>query len=173
MRLAYTLKSPADLYRKLERESYRAFHCENATAKQDHLYNFCVTAHALRDFFFKHIGISGKAQKTRHHKQWNAVPELVAAAEIANTSKHFSLDRPQRTVAATPSSSVVVSFYRMPDGQLTHQGERACDVEIALSDGNKTMMHEFTKTILDFWFRYLTCHGILVQEQSVDDLQSA
>jgi hypothetical protein len=172
MRLAYTLWSPGDVYRKLERERYRLFHCENPAAKADHLYNFCVTANALRDFYFRHMGICDRAEKEKHYNHWNSVPELLAAKEIANVSKHFSLDKPQRTKGASPTKSVVVDIFRMPDGQYTHRGRTVCDVEITLLDGGTIKTHDFAQSVLDFWFRYLTSHGIPVEQQTIDDLQS-
>lgn len=118
------------------------------------------------------MGICNGSEKQRHYQHWNSVPELVAAAEIANTSKHFSLKRAQRTKGAAPGTSVVVCFYRMPDGQFTHRGQTVCDLEITLSDGRATKTHSFAQNILDFWFRYLTCHGFPVEAQSIHDLQS-
>lgn len=173
MKLAHTLKSPSDLYAKLEREGYRAFHCDHPMAKADHLYNFCITAHSLRDYFFHDRGIRSKAEKDRFHKLWNAVPELLAAAEIANTSKHFVLDRPNRTLATAPGRSKVVRYYELPGGRIVHRGEEMHDVEISLSDGTKMMMYEFTRSVIDCWFRHLTCHGIAVYRQSDDDLMSS
>jgi len=44
------------LYRKLERELYRAYHQKDRIDKADHFFNFCVTAQAMRDYFFERTG---------------------------------------------------------------------------------------------------------------------
>ena len=56
MVLAPTLSSVEALYRKLERELYRAYHHRDATHKADHFFNFCVTAHSMRDYFLERLG---------------------------------------------------------------------------------------------------------------------
>ena len=89
--LTPTLGSLSDLFGKLEREFRRAFHHRNFTHKADHLYNFCVTAHAMKDHFFEAKNVTAMSEKQSYNKTWNEFPELVAASEIANSAKHFVL----------------------------------------------------------------------------------
>ncbi|MCX5727182.1 MAG: hypothetical protein NT030_08515 [Candidatus Saganbacteria bacterium] len=94
MPLAPTLKTPSDLLNKLAREQYRAFHSRHLLHKADHLYNYCVTASAMRDYIFEYFGITEKKLKEPFEKEWAKSIELVAAIEIANKSKHFILRDP-------------------------------------------------------------------------------
>lgn len=48
MSLSARLDSPLALFRKLEREAYRAFHAQTPLTKADHFFNFCVTAASMR-----------------------------------------------------------------------------------------------------------------------------
>jgi hypothetical protein len=85
------LTSPLALYRKLERESYRAFHAKTPLHKADHFFNFCVTAASMRDYTLEHLNKVTQAQRSPYYAAWAKIPMLVAAAEIANSSKHFVL----------------------------------------------------------------------------------
>src|SRR5262245_35593866 len=90
MALAPTLATIEALYRKLEREAYRAYHSRSPLHKADHFFNFCVTAHSLRDYYFKRRRIRKNAQAP-YHTLWNKNPALVAVRDIANSTKHFTL----------------------------------------------------------------------------------
>ena len=173
MKLAHNLKSVSDLFAKLEREAYRAFHSRHPLAKTDHFYNFCITAHALRDYYFKHKEIKTKAEKEKLHTLWNSTPELLAAGEIANTTKHFTLDRPQKTKSSTPSKSHVVNIYESASGEISHQAEEVFDVDILLSDGRKIQIYHFTRSVIDYWFTHLTSQGIQIRQQDSEDLMSS
>ncbi|MDR3099428.1 MAG: hypothetical protein LBV73_20455, partial [Paraburkholderia sp.] len=91
MTLTPSLNSPEALYGKLERESYRAFHCRDPIHKADHFFNFCITAHAMRDYVLERLGKIQKDEQQPFIDEWNKCPLLVAAGEIANTAKHFQL----------------------------------------------------------------------------------
>jgi hypothetical protein len=56
--------------------------------KADHLYNFCATGIAVRDFFFN----GGKADAA-FGELANGSQEMIACLDIGNTSKHFKLTR--------------------------------------------------------------------------------
>jgi hypothetical protein len=63
MALTARLDSPAALFRKLEREAYRAFHASTPLEKSDHFYNFCVTASSMRDYCHEHLNRLTKQQR--------------------------------------------------------------------------------------------------------------
>ena len=92
-----TLKSIEDLFGKLEREAHRAWRAdkeigvEQAISQTDHFYNFCVTAHAMKDYFFEAREIVEDADKQSYREEWNEDKILLAATKIANASKHFRL----------------------------------------------------------------------------------
>jgi hypothetical protein len=93
MSLTPNLVSLSALYRKLERESYRAYHASSKINKSDHFLNFCVTAHSLRDYMREDLGLFTTEEKKPLNEAWESDPLLVAVAEIANLSKQFRLRR--------------------------------------------------------------------------------
>ena len=166
--LAPALDSPAALYRKLEREAYRAFHARSRTHKADHFFNFCVTAHSMRDYFLKHFCI--EIEKERYHKEWNDTPVIVAARDIANSSKHFALSTKQLTRAVRLHKSKFATILVSREGQLKILRAEGPDVSIRLSDGTTLSLYAFTSEVLNYWKGYLGEFGIRVRRQSLAKL---
>ena len=174
MPLNYSLVSPSALYRKLERESYRAFHAESPVHKSDHFFNFCVTAHSMRDFCLEHLGKIQNSDQQSFHELWNKEPVLVAATEIANSSKHFVLrSRPARNVKTTatkavrPGTAKYISVYRSCDGELHFKPTIRAEVRVELSDGTVLALYFFTDCVLGYWRKYLAGIGINVRRVSL------
>src|SRR5256885_16114525 len=115
--LAPTLDSIPALYRKLQREEYRAFHHPDLLDKSDHFFNFCVTAHSLRDYFLEWAGKIAPSDRQPFEMAWAQEPILVAVAEIANSAKHFILRnragaaRVPRTKGVRRRRAVVVDVF--------------------------------------------------------------
>jgi hypothetical protein len=86
-----TYNQPLDVYKKLFREARRAWLAQNTTDTSDHLFNFCVTCVALRDWVVKHLNFDN-CQKDKYQKEWRRIGYFGACADIANKSKHFALD---------------------------------------------------------------------------------
>jgi hypothetical protein len=70
MALTPGLTSVQALYRKLEREFYRTYHQRDRIHKADHFYNFCITAHSLRDYFLEHAGCISDDARRPFEQQW-------------------------------------------------------------------------------------------------------
>jgi hypothetical protein len=165
MALAPTLATIEALYRKVEREAYRAFHAQSPLHKADHFYNFCVTAHSLRDYFFKRKGIVGKPAKKPYHQLWDKNPALLAAGEIANSSKHFTLRWPPQTRGVRAIKSGFMNIYQAQSGSLSEVPVRAPDISVRLSDGKRLKLYQFTEDILHYWKAYLGAEGIRIRRQ--------
>lgn len=173
MSLAHTLGTPSALYRKLEREAYRAFHSHSPVHKADHFFNFCVTAHSMRDFCLEHLGVSPK-DKQHYHDLWNQQPFLVATKEIANSSKHFVLRSRKSGAVTKPSTKEVrsgtakyLSVYRRSDGKLHVVPVKRAEVRVELSDGKLLPLHEFTSEVIKYWRAYLSSVGIKARRVSL------
>ena len=170
MRLAPTLGSVEALYRKLERESYRAYHGRSRIHKADHFFNFCVTAHSLRDYFFERKGLVAQKDKAPYNDCWDSDPLLVAVGEIANTTKHFTLRKPSgqlrqvRTKGARTKRSRFVDIYESPAG-LVRIPVTAPDVTVTLSDGSRYALYQFTARVLESWRLFLGREGIRIRRQ--------
>jgi len=177
MMLTPSLASPAALYRKLERESYRAFHSRLAIHKADHLFNFCVTAHAMRDYILEYLGKSKDDEKQPFHELWNKIPSLVAAQEIANSSKHFALRirktgslKVAKTRAVRVRKSKFIDIYVNREGELKVVSVEAPDVSVKLSDGKVVMLHQFTCEVMEYWRKQLSQYGIKIRRQPLSQL---
>jgi hypothetical protein len=163
------------LFHKLEREAYRAYHSVDLVHKLDHFFNFCVTAHSLRDFFFESKGLNTAAAKDPYHQRWNADPALVAAADIANSSKHCTLrlrDGSPRMPATKRTRSKVSRFVDIytGKGRVVAIPISGPDIEVTLSDGSCLALDSFAPRVIREWQSFLASEGIRVRRLSVAQL---
>jgi len=159
------LESTAALFRKLERERYRAYHQRDRIHKADHFYNFCVTAHALRDYFLSERGITSNTKQEKCHAYWNKFPVLVAVKDIANSSKHFSLMKAPKTKKVRGGTGEFVDVYLNDTGEIMLKSVRAPQIYVTLSDGQRHDLHLFTEVVLTIWREFLKQQGIKVRRQ--------
>lgn len=178
MALAPTLSSIEALYRKLERELYRAYHHRNAVHKADHFFNFCVTAHSMRDYFFERLGKVERTDRQPFENEWSRVPLLVATADIANSAKHFILRCPRTRTPRTPATKRValrrssfIDIYTNEHGDFRTIRVVAPDVSIAVSDGQKYNLYAYMTGILRYWCAFLLRHEIRIRRQSIAQLR--
>jgi hypothetical protein len=174
MPLTSTLGTPSALYRKLDREAYRAFHAKSKLHKADHFFNFCVTAHSMRDFCLEHQQKFTQADKQPFHDLWNQQPFLVATREIANSSKHFVLRSRKTGGVTSPSTKAVrmgsakyITVYRQNNALLYGEPYTRSEVRVELSDGRVLPLYEFTGEVLKYWRVYLASLGIKVRRVSL------
>jgi hypothetical protein len=174
MSLAQSLASPSALYRKMERESYRAFHAESPVHKSDHFFNFCVTAHSMRDYCLEYLGKIEDSGKRPLHELWNKEPALIAAQEIANSSKHFTLRLPRSKQVKVPATKSVrmskaryMTVYQRNDGALHLEPTVRAEVKIELSDGKVLPLYAFTDDVLKYWRTFLAGVGVKVRRVSL------
>jgi hypothetical protein len=177
MPFAIRLASPLALFRKLERESYRAFHAKTPLHKADHFFNFCVTASSMRDFTLEHLNQISSAQKQPYYDAWARVPALVAAAEVANSSKHFVLreqstghPKSSKTRAVRLKRTTFVDIYVNSAGDIKRVKVVRPEVFVTLSDGQVLQLYAFTDQVLRYWKKFLSSINITVRRQSFAQL---
>ncbi|MDO9191521.1 MAG: hypothetical protein Q7U12_01330 [Undibacterium sp.] len=177
--LTPTIRSISDLINKLDRELWRAFHHRHPVHKADHFYNFCVTALAVKDHFFEVKSITDAEEKKPFYELWGKVPELVAATEIANSTKHFVLREtrnPQtikipKTKSVLSSTSGIIHVFTNAEGEYQLEDEPdAPDFSVELSDERTLGLYEFMDIISKYWRAFLIDHGIPLTKQSIADL---
>ncbi|SRR6266480_4212 len=144
---------------------HRAFHHRNYVHKADHFYNFCITAHSLKDAILAHLQITAELDKQSKHAEWNAHPLLKAATEIANTAKHFELRKSPTTKALAPTRSTVVEVRIAESGEIKNVPIEVPDYKVVLPDHTEVPVYEFTRGIIDFWRAYLESNGIPYKPQ--------
>lgn len=161
----------------MERESYRAFHATKPLHKADHFFNFCVTAHSMRDYCLEYLGKVSKIEKEPYHRDWEAISSLVAVAEVANSSKHFMLrfggsgsPRSPKTRAVRHGVGKYVSIFERQDGTMHVERVSRAEVRVELSDGSVLPLYAFTRAVLDYWKGYLHDIGITVRRSPLRNL---
>ena len=177
MPFAVRLTSPSALFRKLEREAYRAFHAPTPLHKADHFFNFCVTAASMRDYLLEHLNLLDEVQCRPHYDAWSKSPALVAAVEIANSSKHFVL-RDWKTKLPKPIKTRAVRLKKAKffDVYVTAAGETKVIVsfrsEVTVTPANSLPLelYAFTGAVISYWKSYLATQGLRVRRQSFSHL---
>ena len=177
MTLSPRLDSVEALYRKLERESVRAFHHPNLTHKSDHFYNFCITAHSLRDHLLERLGKLSQAERQPFVDAWQQDSNLIAVAEIANTAKHFVLRtrtgqaKSVKTRKVGRASTTVYDFLLAPDGTMSVKKRTGVPtIAVKLEGGQRLEMYRFMYSVLEYWKGMLAAHSIKVRRQSWSSL---
>jgi hypothetical protein len=175
MVLTPSFQSPSDVLAKLQREGYRAFHWPHPIHKADALYNFCVTALAVRDHVLDALDLVSPEQKQPHLEAWAKSEILVAAGEIANTSKHATLRRksgtvkPVKTRGVNPNQADITHVWADNSGALWPVETTEPSYEVVLPSGAVLDLSVFTRQVLEAAKNYLTEHGFTMREQTRDE----
>ncbi|ACY34561.1 hypothetical protein [Comamonas thiooxydans] len=152
-------KEPQDVFFKLLREGRRTWLAQDEKDKCDHFFNFCVTAHSLRDWCIKYLGLSG-LDANLFHTEINSLNYLPECRDIANSSKHFGLDSKSSLVisAETKDSEFV---------PLTLNGKSdekkkiiRTDISINLSNQKQIELFGFLHHVANNWISVLNKKGI-------------
>ena len=130
----------------------------------------------MRDYCLEHCGATTQAQKQKYHDTWSKIPLLIAASEIANSTKHFVLrdpsgaEKPIRTRGARLKRSKFVDIYLSDSGEHMAVPAMRSEVTITLSDGKRLELFQFTRDTLAYWKQYLSTIGIRVRRQPFNQL---
>lgn len=177
MSLKQSLNSIEALYKKLERESYRAYHERDRIHKTDQFYNFCITAQALRHYFFERKSLTEPSQQQPYNDLWKKNKFLVAVSEIANTAKHFTLrdirtrkPKGTKTKKLRTKKSKFVDIYMNNKGDIFTKEVEAPDCVVTVEDGSKYSLYMFTKEVLDYWYNFLKSQSISIRKQPLKRL---
>ena len=167
--LTPTLESIRDLIKKLQRESRRAYQAHDDIQKADHFYNFCVTAHSMKDYFFEEMGLKTDTEKQPYRTEWNKHSLLVAASEIANASKHLVLRKGTRKDIQQPKTKGVVrgegDFVRLYDtnGGIKEELVSLPELFVDLEDG-LIPLYEFVQHVEHYWYVFIETHDLIIDD---------
>jgi hypothetical protein len=157
-------KEPQDILYKLLREGRRTWRAADQQEKCDHFFNYCVTAHSLRDWCIKHLNLHGK-DLSDFHSDMNSKEFFSECRDIANSSKHFGLDNKVSSVtAASPTVSdfaILTSNGVMLNGPLVPRP----DINISLDDGTSVTLFKFLHCTSLGWIEVLKNKNIAVDEE--------
>jgi hypothetical protein len=116
----------------------------------DHFFNFCVTAHSIRDWVIHTVNVD----KNILHQRCNQVKELAACRDIANANKHFSLEVGRNEVSrgAVISRSSVVDVFENVNGEVEVSMPReTIELFIVIEGQPPQESHQFTRKIIEAW----------------------
>lgn len=170
------LESIGSVWRKAEREAYRSLHAKSKTHKADHFFNFCITAHSLRDFFFENRSLLGAAREP-YYARWSTDPLLVAVADIANLSKHFQLrdgktkqPRTVKTRRVAHRAETRFDVFIAPRGDISLIPSPSRNIIVTTGDGSHHELWAFQIDVLDYWYVFLRGEGIRVRRQTLKQM---
>jgi hypothetical protein len=160
-----TIRGPSDLLNKLIRTQHRAWHAQHSVHVADHLYDFCVTALALRDHVFVHQNLS-EPEKKRFHNEWANDPNWAACRDIANAFKHLELRQGASVGALKHTRVEAVDIYQSTEGTLQRRLVQRPDIEIVWPEDQRTItVLDLTSNIIKRWMTYFDEHGIALNQQ--------
>jgi hypothetical protein len=149
-----------DLLQKLNRERDRVFEAvkrENTTEMCDFFFNFCITAHSLRDWMKKTDGFDSSTHDI--HEICNEYPALEACRDIANSHKHFDFETERKTPNVTITTSKMVDVYQREDGHIHLTPPRDnVDIGVILSDCEILGLWEFMGNVVNAWDTIIGTH---------------
>lgn len=161
MTLLYEYKVPKDLLAKLVRDGRKAHLCSTSAEEFcDNLFDFCITAHAIRDWCIKSLSLSGSAIQT-FHDRCNKSNYLQYCRDIANTTKHFSLDEKKTSSVSevTEYNSEVVSITTTGD-IIEGSASLSQSALVYVADGNPVEAFRLLIGTVQEWNRIFTEYGI-------------
>jgi len=126
----------------------------------------------MRDYFLERMAKIAAADRQPYHDVWVKEPLLVAAGEIANSTKHFVLrdrktraPRQPKTKRVRLGRSNFADVYVSADGRAVVVRQSAPDIFVVLSDNTRHELYSFMTAILKYWEAYLKANGIRVRRQ--------
>lgn len=137
-------KAPKDIALKLFREAGRAWNAGDVQAASDHLFNFCVTNSALRDW----VQVAeGKKDDKGYKERWRAGAGGLfgECADIANAAKHLLL------VKASAQETLQEVVALGPNGHIPGSERMKETLLIVLRDGSTLDLLLFIYRICIAW----------------------
>jgi hypothetical protein len=148
-------KNTTGLYNKAIREARRAYLTKNHADCNDHVFNFCVTIHSLRDWSIKEFSLN----KGDFHSRCNKIDHLRWCRDIANGSKHLELDDPDKgsidSVESTLDGRVTLDPYGVI-GELSNHPSVTINIK-----------NEGGTDLLMFLFKSLECWNNILKDLGV------
>ena len=147
MSLSGQLRTPRDLVEKLEREHVLLTH----SVSSDGLFNFAVTSYCLFDWITAEQSIPTSVK--RELSTFRKNKELLICRDIANASKHFTLNADSRAKALT-STVTSEQGYGVGRFGVGNFGSGEEKITIFLSDNTEVDVVEWSTTVLMHWSNF-------------------
>jgi hypothetical protein len=147
MSIIPSLQNPNDLLLKLCRESINVYTSKKDEEVLDRFFNFCITAHSLRDWVIK----AGNSDSNTVHDYCNTFDSLKMCRDIANANKHFGLD-PGKVSSVSAIDEKKLSYRPMTPGEIDPKTIiRKPSLEVLDQNGNKINLKDFMNNVIETW----------------------
>lgn len=157
-----SLQNPNDLLLKLCRESINVYTSKKDEEVLDRFFNFCITAHSLRDWVIKSSGLD---QKTIHD-YCNLFDSLKMCRDIANANKHFGLD-PGKVSSVAAIDEKELSYRPMVPGKIdTKTIIKKPSLEVIDQNGNRVNLKDFMNNSIEAWVDVFD-HFSIIRDQKL------
>jgi hypothetical protein len=152
MALTFSLLSVRDLFAKLQRDA--AALEEEVTS--DRLFNFVVTGYSMINWVEKDPKVPLAAKAVTAIRGLRKDRSLKICRDLANASKHFTLDYPD-PITASASSKRGYGVGRYGKGGYG-VGEES--IEVQLNDGTSVHCLDLVNDVIKSWQSFFEFHGI-------------
>lgn len=162
MSLIPSLQNPNDLLLKLCRESINVYTSKKDQEVLDRFFNFCITAHSLRDWVIK----SGDLDENAVHNYCNKFDSLRMCRDIANANKHFGL-HPEKISSVSAIDKKELSYHPMAPGEIDPKTIiKKPSLEVLDQNGNKINLKSFMDNSIEAWVNVFD-HFSITREQKL------
>lgn len=162
MSLIPSLQNPNDLLLKLCRESINVHTSKKDEHVLDRFFNFCITAHSLRDWVIK----SGDFDKNKVHDYCNKFDSLKMCRDIANANKHFGLSS-EKISSVSAIDKKELSYRPIAPGEIDPKTIiKKPSFEVLDQNGNKINLKNFMDNSIEDWVNVFD-HFSIAREQEL------
>lgn len=135
------------LLEKVVREAQKAHFANTETDLQDAFFNFCITAHSVRDWCIKELNLSGK-EKDAFYTFYNEYKYLEYVRDVANGSKHCGLDVGKVSTVKDITTDKTAFAYIGMQGNIEKESESEPSIKLILPDGESVLMFTFLNQVI-------------------------
>ena len=144
-----TFSHPKEIWNKIHREASRAYNSKDLTDIKDHILNFCITSHSLRDWCIKHLGLPN-SEKDQFHNECNKFDFLKYCRDIANSTKHFGLDSGKSSCVKELVHNNTQYSRILPNGNIHSEFEQE-SYYILIDEANRVDLLMFFFKVQEAW----------------------
>jgi len=152
MALTSGFKTPRDMLAKLHREHDRLA----AEVTPDNLFNLVVTAYHIVDWIKNDPAVPQPAKDDLASMRANTY--LAVCRDVANASKHFTLDKNYKNQVTAKTSAI--SGYGVGGYGKGPYGVGEYSIVVVLTDGQRFDSHELADGVLQAWDAFFSKHGL-------------
>jgi|SRR5690554_773227 len=140
-------KNSGELLAKVTREGRRVNFHRNEVELLDAFFNFCISAHSIRDWCIKELKLN-EDEKNQFHESCNKHKYLEYVRDIANGSKHFGLDKNKKSTVESVAACEASFTYMNITENILGKSENETTVKLLLPNGEDVFVFVFLNQVV-------------------------